>query len=490
MDAKGIIQLGSAGTASPVREEYRPGSTCQWIITPLEEASRDDGSATRVRLPIVNVEVLAFDLAQGDTLFLFDGDREDDVVGRLPGGTGTRPSGPYVSETGYMKVRLESSSASPKGTGVQMHYYGSRPESVDIYFIAAIIIASVFSCLCGICGVNKLLARRRRQRNMVEENLEMGVIEAQRTGRGATAAVIASFPAFLFEKATVHETPLAKLDEDSLQCSICLCEYEDQDAVRVLLCKHHFHVPCIDQWLSLNRSCPLCKRDVTEMHMEHQSLLDNQLDDPIAIGASVKRHTAPVQVVGNGTNNAGGAAAASPNATVTVENPAAPGEVEEDGKGEDEGEGWFGPRPPPPPPPPAVPPPAARSSRLSPSSPRRSPRDRMLEMREMRRRGPRLRDGREDQIVFSNPLTSPQPQPPPNRTGNPVADSVSNALHRSSAGATADGVRQGAGRRELTFYRATSGRSRSPSSERRLFHSRSNLRSNSRERSRPREAKQ
>ncbi|KGN56428.1 hypothetical protein Csa_011440 [Cucumis sativus] len=43
-------------------------------------------------------------------------------------------------------------------------------------------------------------------------------------------------------------------------CSICLGEYLTKDTVRCIPeCKHCFHVDCIDQWLRVNSSCPLCR---------------------------------------------------------------------------------------------------------------------------------------------------------------------------------------------------------------------------------------
>lgn len=36
-----------------------------------------------------------------------------------------------------------------------------------------------------------------------------------------------------------------------VQCSICLCDYEDGDNVRLLLCRHSFHVSCLEPWLKV-----------------------------------------------------------------------------------------------------------------------------------------------------------------------------------------------------------------------------------------------
>ncbi|KAJ4482466.1 hypothetical protein J3R30DRAFT_2177534 [Lentinula aciculospora] len=44
------------------------------------------------------------------------------------------------------------------------------------------------------------------------------------------------------------------------QCLICLDEYDQQDSVRVLECKHAFHMNCVDRWLLEGRnSCPACR---------------------------------------------------------------------------------------------------------------------------------------------------------------------------------------------------------------------------------------
>ncbi|KAG0009886.1 hypothetical protein BGZ80_001969 [Entomortierella chlamydospora] len=49
----------------------------------------------------------------------------------------------------------------------------------------------------------------------------------------------------------------------STTCPICLCEYEDLEELRRLPCDHYFHKECVDEWLKLKRTCPLCKCDVS-----------------------------------------------------------------------------------------------------------------------------------------------------------------------------------------------------------------------------------
>ena len=56
-----------------------------------------------------------------------------------------------------------------------------------------------------------------------------------------------------------------KLEEN---CSICLEKIFDQksDVVALKLCNHIFHLPCIEDWTDRNKSCPICRQSVDEVH--------------------------------------------------------------------------------------------------------------------------------------------------------------------------------------------------------------------------------
>lgn len=67
----------------------------------------------------------------------------------------------------------------------------------------------------------------------------------------------------------VEQLPIVKYCSSILlhgykeNCSICLCDFEESEKVRLLSCKHNFHQSCIDRWLLKNNQCPLCLRTVT-----------------------------------------------------------------------------------------------------------------------------------------------------------------------------------------------------------------------------------
>ncbi|KAE8679811.1 Profilin family protein [Hibiscus syriacus] len=53
------------------------------------------------------------------------------------------------------------------------------------------------------------------------------------------------------------------MNDEAVQCFICLGEYEEGDIIRRLPCNHEFHRTCIDKWLKeIHRVCPLCRGDV------------------------------------------------------------------------------------------------------------------------------------------------------------------------------------------------------------------------------------
>ncbi|GLT84622.1 hypothetical protein SLE2022_028430 [Rubroshorea leprosula] len=75
---------------------------------------------------------------------------------------------------------------------------------------------------------------------------------------GLDQAVINSYPKFQFSK---DQTAAGSTGSNgNPTCSICLCEYRDLEMLRMMPeCGHYFHVSCIDAWLKLNGSCPVCR---------------------------------------------------------------------------------------------------------------------------------------------------------------------------------------------------------------------------------------
>lgn len=83
----------------------------------------------------------------------------------------------------------------------------------------------------------------------------------RRRARAADPSQVQSLNSIVYSLETFRSyTGSDNLDDAS--CVICLCDYESDEVVRFLPCKHHFHRDCVDVWLRLDKACCLCKQDI------------------------------------------------------------------------------------------------------------------------------------------------------------------------------------------------------------------------------------
>jgi len=73
------------------------------------------------------------------------------------------------------------------------------------------------------------------------------------SNKGANSTQISSLP-----------TKTITAEDTKENCCICLNDFEEGDKVRSLPCLHKFHVQCIDEWLKLNKVCPIDKKAIDE----------------------------------------------------------------------------------------------------------------------------------------------------------------------------------------------------------------------------------
>ncbi|PSR96105.1 E3 ubiquitin-protein like [Actinidia chinensis var. chinensis] len=124
-------------------------------------------------------------------------------------------------------------------------------------FILCATICCCFPCIISILGFQEDLSQTK----------------------GATPESINALPVYKFKlKTNSHDQEInsvvdggvmaagtekerAIAGEDAV-CCICLAKYAENDELRELPCCHFFHVECVDKWLKINASCPLCKYEV------------------------------------------------------------------------------------------------------------------------------------------------------------------------------------------------------------------------------------
>lgn len=94
--------------------------------------------------------------------------------------------------------------------------------------------------------------RRRRRRSSSSSSAgPSGTQAAPGKGEGGVdPSAVLSLPLFAYGGGA----------EDPIDCPVCLGEFETKEAVKAIpSCRHVFHPRCIDTWLSLHASCPLCR---------------------------------------------------------------------------------------------------------------------------------------------------------------------------------------------------------------------------------------
>ncbi|KAK1380511.1 E3 ubiquitin ligase BIG BROTHER-related [Heracleum sosnowskyi] len=88
-----------------------------------------------------------------------------------------------------------------------------------------------------------------------EELLALGDVVGTES-RGLSADTIASLPSMNFKMQSNQ-------DGNMESCVICRLDYEEGDTLTVLSCRHSYHPECIDNWLRINKVCPVCSAEVS-----------------------------------------------------------------------------------------------------------------------------------------------------------------------------------------------------------------------------------
>ncbi|XWS30250.1 hypothetical protein CRYUN_Cryun24cG0100400 [Craigia yunnanensis] len=60
-------------------------------------------------------------------------------------------------------------------------------------------------------------------------------------------------------KASIEAMPRIKVKGSGNDCSICLEEFKVDEEAREMPCKHVFHSGCVEKWLRIHGSCPVCR---------------------------------------------------------------------------------------------------------------------------------------------------------------------------------------------------------------------------------------
>nr|XP_043628753.1 putative RING-H2 finger protein ATL21A [Erigeron canadensis] len=111
-------------------------------------------------------------------------------------------------------------------------------------------LVCIIGIICYISGRARNYNHRQRQSI---DLFSIAITPQPPTTTGLDGPTIASYP-----KTVLGES--CRLAKDDGTCPICLSDYKPKEEVRTIPeCNHYFHAECIDEWLKLNATCPICR---------------------------------------------------------------------------------------------------------------------------------------------------------------------------------------------------------------------------------------
>lgn len=128
--------------------------------------------------------------------------------------------------------------------------YGVGVTVAVLVFITSILLIAYCCTKPPQSRVDGSLRRGlRRSPSMLELSASVEMEE------GLSQATLMSYPKLLYSKAKLRYK-----DSTATCCSICLADYKADDVLRMLPdCEHLFHLKCVDPWLLLHPTCPVCR---------------------------------------------------------------------------------------------------------------------------------------------------------------------------------------------------------------------------------------
>ncbi|OEL22145.1 hypothetical protein BAE44_0016836 [Dichanthelium oligosanthes] len=128
-------------------------------------------------------------------------------------------------------------------------------------------LAALLLSVAGCFAPKSWFRRRRRGATSSELVVVTVTAGAARPGNPCAHAQVNAPPAFAFQcplEAAGGGGEAAAAAVSCVVCSVCLEDVRGGGMVRqVPVCRHIFHVGCIDMWLHSHRTCPMCRCEIS-----------------------------------------------------------------------------------------------------------------------------------------------------------------------------------------------------------------------------------
>ncbi|GLJ49381.1 hypothetical protein SUGI_1044780 [Cryptomeria japonica] len=135
------------------------------------------------------------------------------------------------------------------GTGAANPRMGSALALGIVFLLTALILFAVFIWVRVV---------RRQVSPQMRRAMSNGGTGMEPAEVGLDPETLESYPKVVYSEKLCRTKSEA---QERSCCSICLNDYQESEDILRLLpdCGHMFHVECIDQWLKLHPTCPMCR---------------------------------------------------------------------------------------------------------------------------------------------------------------------------------------------------------------------------------------
>lgn len=178
-----------------------------------------------------------------------------------------------ISAGSYYEFGWGASPDAAISKGPTKHNYATTtisPALIAIVVVlgSALLVVSYYKIFAKYCKASRWRPSFRRRRRSLdsEENIQVDAYSLEGFQDPEGWQIITQ--SYGLDEAVIRSIPLCRFTKaekliDSMECAVCLVEFQENEALRLLpKCSHAFHINCIDVWLRSHANCPLCRANI------------------------------------------------------------------------------------------------------------------------------------------------------------------------------------------------------------------------------------
>ncbi|KAK7374345.1 hypothetical protein VNO80_07775 [Phaseolus coccineus] len=148
----------------------------------------------------------------------------------------------------------------------------SNNPGLDI-FTKIFLLLLFLSLFIRVCYVYMTLQRDQGGNDNISDSIASMIHNDQNNNlTGLPFNVVKSYHTFPYGKTN----SVATMCNHDTTCAICIEDYEESEMLRMMpQCRHYFHRDCVDAWLKVNATCPVCRNPLKETRSNNDNSINN-----------------------------------------------------------------------------------------------------------------------------------------------------------------------------------------------------------------------